>query len=114
MTPYTITPAVEMVCRCQFSCDRQHFKRRYRCVGVKGSTLNGRRDPKCPKSRRLRMVREDTGAPSKGAICACVHFLRCGGLLEAGLSRVSRAWSSCKWHLSVPLVPTPHNTIRAA
>ncbi|GFT75209.1 transposon Tf2-6 polyprotein [Trichonephila clavipes] len=37
--------------------------------GVKGSTRNGCRDPKCPSARRLSMVREDTGAPSKGATC---------------------------------------------
>ncbi|GFV76720.1 uncharacterized protein TNCV_4729401 [Trichonephila clavipes] len=27
-------------------------------------------DPKCPSTRRLRMVREDTGAPSEGATCS--------------------------------------------
>ncbi|GFT70689.1 uncharacterized protein NPIL_301691 [Nephila pilipes] len=69
-----------------------HSKRRRRWVGVKGSTLNGRRDPKCPSARCLRMVREDTGAPSEGATCpgwgpmkqlaVHVHFLRCGGLLD--------------------------------
>ncbi|GFT51951.1 uncharacterized protein TNCV_1226641 [Trichonephila clavipes] len=31
---------------------------------------NVRRDPKCPLARHLRMVREDTGAPTEGAICA--------------------------------------------
>ncbi|GFW83304.1 uncharacterized protein TNCV_2509441 [Trichonephila clavipes] len=35
-------------------------------VRVKGSTCNGRRDPKCPSARRLRMVRKDSGAPSEG------------------------------------------------
>ncbi|GFV15848.1 hypothetical protein TNCV_988311 [Trichonephila clavipes] len=43
-------------------------------VGVDGlasrATHNGRRDPKCPSARRLHMVREDTGDPSKGATCA--------------------------------------------
>ncbi|GFW19490.1 uncharacterized protein TNCV_1603841 [Trichonephila clavipes] len=47
-----------------------HSKRRRRWVGVKGSTRNGHRDPKCPSVRCLRMVREDTGAPNKGATCA--------------------------------------------
>ncbi|GFV84575.1 uncharacterized protein TNCV_2481891 [Trichonephila clavipes] len=28
------------------------------------------RDPKCPSTRRLRMVREDTVAPNEGATCA--------------------------------------------
>ncbi|GFT70149.1 uncharacterized protein TNCV_3456151 [Trichonephila clavipes] len=54
----------------QFSCARHHSKRRRRWVGVKDSTRNGRRDPKCPSARRLRMVRKDTGAPSEGATCA--------------------------------------------
>ncbi|PRD30659.1 UNVERIFIED_CONTAM: hypothetical protein NCL1_25748 [Trichonephila clavipes] len=38
--------------------------------GIKGSTRNGHRDPKCPSARHLRMVREDTRAPSEGPICA--------------------------------------------
>ncbi|GFV60968.1 hypothetical protein TNCV_997011 [Trichonephila clavipes] len=37
--------------------------------GVKGSPRNRLRDPKCPSSRRLRIVREDTGVPSEGATC---------------------------------------------
>ncbi|GFV50613.1 hypothetical protein TNCV_2212761 [Trichonephila clavipes] len=41
-------------------------KRRRRWVSVKGSTRNRRRDSKCPSVRRLRMVREDTGAPNEG------------------------------------------------
>ncbi|GFX31543.1 uncharacterized protein TNCV_687911 [Trichonephila clavipes] len=109
MTPHTITPAVEVVCRCkekavlrcsprgfhtrtrlssllkfnldsslkttwlhsaavQFLRARHHTKRRHRWVGVKGSTRNGRRDPKCPSVRNLRLVREDTR--SDGVICA--------------------------------------------
>ncbi|GFT70186.1 uncharacterized protein TNCV_3456471 [Trichonephila clavipes] len=51
----------------RFSCARHHSKRRRRWVGIKSSTRNGRRDPKSPSARRLRMVREDTRAPSKGA-----------------------------------------------
>ncbi|GFS67798.1 uncharacterized protein TNCV_4364501 [Trichonephila clavipes] len=54
----------------QFPCARNHSKRRRRWVGVKGSTRNGCRNHKCPSTRRLRMVREDTWAPSKGAIYA--------------------------------------------
>ncbi|GFT98180.1 uncharacterized protein TNCV_789841 [Trichonephila clavipes] len=74
----------------QFPRVRHHSKRRRRWVDVKGSTRNGHRDPKFPSFRRLRMVREDTGAPNKGATCVPgwwlmkqlavhVHFLQCGG-----------------------------------
>ncbi|GFW55507.1 transposable element Tcb2 transposase [Trichonephila clavipes] len=49
---------------------RHHSKRRRRWVRVKRSTCTGRRDPKCPSARRLRMVREDTVYPSEGANCA--------------------------------------------
>ncbi|GFT44557.1 uncharacterized protein TNCV_2808081 [Trichonephila clavipes] len=51
----------------QFPRARHHTKRRRRWVGVKGSTRNRRRYPKCPSARRLRMVREDIGACSEGA-----------------------------------------------
>ncbi|GFU38988.1 hypothetical protein TNCV_2144351 [Trichonephila clavipes] len=34
--------------------------------GLKGSTGNGRLDPKCPSARQIRMVLEDIGASSKG------------------------------------------------
>ncbi|GFV35459.1 uncharacterized protein TNCV_3204911 [Trichonephila clavipes] len=54
----------------QFPRARHHSKWRRRWVGVKGSTHNGRHDPKCPSARCLRMVREDTGTPSEGFICA--------------------------------------------
>ncbi|GFS67226.1 uncharacterized protein TNCV_2902391 [Trichonephila clavipes] len=60
--------------------------------GVKESTGNGHRDPKRPSARRLRMVREDTGASSDGATCAwmvadvavgCTRaFLTIGGHLD--------------------------------
>ncbi|GFU59628.1 uncharacterized protein TNCV_3185991 [Trichonephila clavipes] len=53
----------------QFPRAWHHSKRRRRWVGVKGSTRIGHRDSKCPPARRLRMVREDTGAPSEGATC---------------------------------------------
>ncbi|GFU86586.1 uncharacterized protein TNCV_4480221 [Trichonephila clavipes] len=49
---------------------RHHCKWRRRLVRIKGSTRSGYRDPKCPSARRLRMVREDTGASSEGATCA--------------------------------------------
>ncbi|GFX62869.1 uncharacterized protein TNCV_3351951 [Trichonephila clavipes] len=49
---------------------RHHSKRRRRWVGVKGNTRNGHRHPKCPSFRRLRMVREDTGALSEDSTCA--------------------------------------------
>ncbi|GFS59050.1 uncharacterized protein TNCV_69481 [Trichonephila clavipes] len=54
----------------QFPRARHHSKRRRRWVGVKGSTHNRRRDPKCSSDRRLRIIREDTGAPNEGATCA--------------------------------------------
>ncbi|GFX19946.1 uncharacterized protein TNCV_1435061 [Trichonephila clavipes] len=54
----------------QFPRAWHHFKRRRRWVGVKGSARNGCRDYKYPSVRRLRMFREDTGAPSEGATCA--------------------------------------------
>ncbi|GFX93603.1 uncharacterized protein TNCV_1587801 [Trichonephila clavipes] len=76
----------------QFPRPWHHSKWRRRWMGFKGSRRNRRRDPKYPSARRLRRVREYTGAPSEGATCAwmavneavgCrVHFLRCGGLLD--------------------------------
>ncbi|GFT03852.1 uncharacterized protein TNCV_1730421 [Trichonephila clavipes] len=53
----------------QFPRARYHSKRRRRWVGIKGSTRNGRRNPKRPLARRLRMVREDTGVTNEGATC---------------------------------------------
>ncbi|GFV57553.1 uncharacterized protein TNCV_4399091 [Trichonephila clavipes] len=76
----------------QFPRAWHYSKRRRRWVGVKGSTRKRHHDPKCPSSRRLRRVREDTGAPSEGATCAwmaadeavgCTHaFLTMVGLLD--------------------------------
>ncbi|GFW11434.1 uncharacterized protein TNCV_3809531 [Trichonephila clavipes] len=51
----------------QFLRAWHHSKRRHGWVGVKGSTRNGHLNPKCPSSRRLRMVRDDIGAPNEGA-----------------------------------------------
>ncbi|GFW80005.1 uncharacterized protein TNCV_984141 [Trichonephila clavipes] len=76
----------------QFPRTRHHSKRRRRWMGVKGSTRNGWRDPKCPSARHLRMVREDTGPlvkmipvpvwqPMK-QLAVLVHFRQYGGLLE--------------------------------
>ncbi|GFV68286.1 hypothetical protein TNCV_1875681 [Trichonephila clavipes] len=45
---------------------RHHSKRRSRWVDFKGSTRNGRHDPKCPLAWLLRMVREVTGTPNEG------------------------------------------------
>ncbi|GFV79673.1 hypothetical protein TNCV_1724981 [Trichonephila clavipes] len=66
-----------------------HSKRMHRWVVIKGSTLNGHRDPKSPLASNLRMVQEDTGDPNEGATCTWivqlverVLFLRCGGLLD--------------------------------
>ncbi|GFT93519.1 uncharacterized protein TNCV_1852631 [Trichonephila clavipes] len=82
MAPHTIPPAVGDVCRCKektglrrsprvkFPRGRHHSKWSYRWMGVKGSTSNGHRDPKCPSARRFGMVREDTRAFSEGATCA--------------------------------------------
>ncbi|GFV48794.1 uncharacterized protein TNCV_3705251 [Trichonephila clavipes] len=64
----------------QFPRARHHSKQRRRWVGVKGNTCNGLRDPKCPSAMRLRMVREDTGAPNEGATCtwmAADEAVRC-------------------------------------
>ncbi|GFX70061.1 uncharacterized protein TNCV_4614991 [Trichonephila clavipes] len=53
----------------RFPRARHHSKRRRRCVGVKGSTRIGWRDPKCPSARLLRMIREETGTFSEGVTC---------------------------------------------
>ncbi|GFU99771.1 uncharacterized protein TNCV_3840491 [Trichonephila clavipes] len=70
----------------QFPRAWHHSKRRCRWVGVKGSTRNGRRDPKCPSARHLRMVREDTRAPSKGATCAWMTAVEVVGCTRAFLT----------------------------
>ncbi|GFW42378.1 uncharacterized protein TNCV_239751 [Trichonephila clavipes] len=56
----------------QFLRARHHSKQRRRWVGVKGRSCKGCRNPICPSLRRLRMVREDTGAFSEGATCALI------------------------------------------
>ncbi|GFW83213.1 uncharacterized protein TNCV_2508531 [Trichonephila clavipes] len=70
MATHTITPAVGTLSRFQFPRAWHRCKLRRRSVGVQDSTRNGRRDPKYPSTRCIRMVREDTGSPSEGAICA--------------------------------------------
>ncbi|GFU45002.1 uncharacterized protein TNCV_4235111 [Trichonephila clavipes] len=62
-----IDDLVPLHCSPVSSC---HSKRMRRRVGIKGSTHNGSRDPNCPSAKRLRMVREDTGASSEDATCA--------------------------------------------
>ncbi|GFV41393.1 uncharacterized protein TNCV_3090031 [Trichonephila clavipes] len=132
MAPYTITPAVGVVCRCkaktglrlQFSRARHHSIRRRRWVGVKGSTRNGRNDPKCPSARRLRMVREDTGTPSEGATCA---WMAADEVVSCTRTFLTMWWSSrrlvCRGrpepgrHVKDTRIhwskTPPHNTIRA-
>ncbi|GFX90650.1 uncharacterized protein TNCV_3194681 [Trichonephila clavipes] len=66
----TLTTGSPHTAAVQFPRARHHSKRRCRWMGVKGSIRNRRHDPKCPSTRHLRMVRENTGAPSEGATCA--------------------------------------------
>ncbi|GFW06016.1 uncharacterized protein TNCV_4478101 [Trichonephila clavipes] len=70
----------------QFPRARHHSKRRRRSVDIKGSSRKARRDPKCPSARRLRMVREDTGAPSQGATCAWMAAVEAVGCTRAFLT----------------------------
>ncbi|GFY13132.1 uncharacterized protein TNCV_363801 [Trichonephila clavipes] len=69
----------------QFPRARHHFELRRQCVGVKGSTRNGHRDPKCPSARRLRMVLEDIGAHNEGATCASMAADKAVGCTRAFL-----------------------------
>ncbi|GFW67491.1 uncharacterized protein TNCV_3391621 [Trichonephila clavipes] len=70
----------------QFPRVRHHSKRRRSWVGVKSSTSNGCRDHRCSSARRLRMVREDTGAPNEGATCAWMAANEAVGCTRAFLS----------------------------
>ncbi|GFX53358.1 uncharacterized protein TNCV_2945981 [Trichonephila clavipes] len=70
----------------QFPRTQHHSKRRRGWVGVKGSTRNGRRDPKCPSARRLRMVRENTRAPSEDATSALMAADEAVGCARAFLT----------------------------
>ncbi|GFT76027.1 uncharacterized protein TNCV_1255351 [Trichonephila clavipes] len=63
-----------------------HSKRRRRWVDVKGSTRNGRCDPKCSSARRLRMVREDTETPNEGSTCAWMAANEAVGCTRAFLT----------------------------
>ncbi|GFW17602.1 uncharacterized protein TNCV_2651601 [Trichonephila clavipes] len=58
---------------------------------AKGSIRIGRLDTKCPLVRRLHMVREDTGAPNEGAICAWMALDEAVGCTRAFLTMW---WSS--------------------
>ncbi|GFS88819.1 uncharacterized protein TNCV_1000311 [Trichonephila clavipes] len=66
-TPVVDLDLVQHTAAVQFPRARHHSKRERRWVGVNDRTCNGRRDPKCPSARRLRMVREDTRVPIEGA-----------------------------------------------
>ncbi|GFX92199.1 uncharacterized protein TNCV_1741191 [Trichonephila clavipes] len=54
----------------QFPRARYLSKLKRRWVGVKSSTRNGCRDPKCPSARLMKQL------------AVRVHFLRCGSLLD--------------------------------
>ncbi|GFX90213.1 uncharacterized protein TNCV_2449881 [Trichonephila clavipes] len=75
----------------QFPRAWHHSKRRRRWVRDKGSTGNGRRDPKCPSARHLRMVREDTEDPSEGAICA---WMAADEAVDCTRTSLTMWWSS--------------------
>ncbi|GFU18893.1 uncharacterized protein TNCV_1086211 [Trichonephila clavipes] len=109
----------------QFPRARHHSKRRHRWVGIKSSTRNDCLDPKCP-SRRIRIVREDTGVPNEGATCASMATDEAVSCSRAFLTmwRSSRRLV-CRWRPEPGLrvndisrihwSQTPlHNTIRAA
>ncbi|GFX95669.1 uncharacterized protein TNCV_4885951 [Trichonephila clavipes] len=70
----------------QFPRARHHSKSRRRWVGVKDSTHNVHRDHKCPSARRLRIVREGTGAPNEGATCAWMAVGEAVGCTRAFLT----------------------------
>ncbi|GFY21573.1 uncharacterized protein TNCV_1167181 [Trichonephila clavipes] len=97
MAPHTITPAVGVVCRCKAKTGlsrpgsiplQSSFLVRDTTPngGVKGSTRNGRRNPKCPSARRIHMVREDTGAPIEGVTCAWMTVAKAVGCTRAFLT----------------------------
>ncbi|GFW85670.1 uncharacterized protein TNCV_853201 [Trichonephila clavipes] len=72
----------------QFPRAWHHFKRKRRWVGVKSSTRNGRRDPKCHSARCHRTVR---GTPTEGAFCAWMAADEAVGCMRAFLTMW---WSS--------------------
>ncbi|GFW82284.1 uncharacterized protein TNCV_3817651 [Trichonephila clavipes] len=74
----------------QFPLAWHHSKRKRRSIDVKGSTRNGRRDPKCPSAKRLGMVREDTGAPSQGTTCDWMAADEADGCTRLMMWRSSR------------------------
>ncbi|GFU23383.1 hypothetical protein TNCV_2369241 [Trichonephila clavipes] len=67
MAPHTITPAVGVVCLCKSSFLVRSTTPNGSVGGIK---RNGHRNHKRRSARHLCMVREDTGAPNKGATCA--------------------------------------------
>ncbi|GFX18016.1 e3 ubiquitin-protein ligase RNF13 [Trichonephila clavipes] len=76
----------------QFPRTRYHSKWRRRWVGGKDSTRNGRRDPKCATAGAFIRFEKTQGPlvnvlPVSGwqpmkQLAVCMHFLRCGGLLD--------------------------------
>ncbi|GFX30395.1 uncharacterized protein TNCV_3460461 [Trichonephila clavipes] len=91
---------IPLGCHVQFPRAQYLSKRRRLWVGVKGSTRNRCRYPKCPSARPLRMVREDTRAPSEGAIYAWMAADEAVGSTRAFLTmwRSSRRLV-CRRHL---------------
>ncbi|GFU80772.1 hypothetical protein TNCV_514991 [Trichonephila clavipes] len=92
----------------------------FRCSPV--SSCTAPLQTEASMAKRLGMVREDTGAPNEGATCVWMAAYEAVGCMRIFLTMwrssrrlVCQAWSSCKGHLSDPLVPSPpHDRIRAA
>ncbi|GFX19582.1 uncharacterized protein TNCV_2074901 [Trichonephila clavipes] len=76
----------------QFPHAWHQSKRWRRWVSVKGSTRNGRRDPKCSSARRLCTVQEETWASREGATCAWMATDEAVGSTCAFLTM----WWSCQ------------------
>ncbi|GFV81827.1 uncharacterized protein TNCV_1057161 [Trichonephila clavipes] len=103
----------------QFPRAWYYSKWRRRWLDVKGSRRNRRRDPKCLSARCLRMVREDTWTPSKGATCA---WMAVDEAVVCTRAFLTMCWSSrrlvCQGRpetgLHTSLGSNGHNTIRVA
>ncbi|GFW75449.1 uncharacterized protein TNCV_4426331 [Trichonephila clavipes] len=83
MAPHTITPAVGAVCRCKAKTGLRRSPKALHITNTivitaeiesgfvaKEDLVPFRCSPVSSCTRRLRMVRENTGAPSEGATCA--------------------------------------------
>ncbi|GFS71812.1 uncharacterized protein TNCV_3715001 [Trichonephila clavipes] len=71
----------------QFPRAWHQSKRRCQWVGVKGSTRNRHRGPKCPSAKRLRIFEKTQvllvlGWQPMKQLAVRVHFLGCGNLLD--------------------------------